>query len=213
MTDSLISGGGIKFCPRCGQQLQAAVKQCPSCGQNVGSGNKNTVVIIIVVLALGMFGLVVLMGIIAAIALPNFIGVQDKARNASVKANMRTAQIVAESYATDHNGLYPTEINGDFESYYPGGSNGGSSREPGTAGRAPVNPYDGKAEWPVIGHVKDVSASRQDVSAVLSEGEVEYSPIYTGKHQPTSYAIRGGGKGGRVIAGTSPDSAFVLSNQ
>jgi type II secretory pathway pseudopilin PulG len=210
MTDSLISGGGIKFCPRCGQQLQAAVKKCPSCGQNVGASNNNTAVIIIVVLVVGMFGLLVLMGIIAAIALPNFIGAQDKARNASVKANMRTAQIVAECYATDHNGLYPTEINNDFKSYYPGGSNGGSSATPGNAS---VNPYDAKAEWPVIGHVKDVAASRQDTSAVLSEGEVEYSPIFTGKHQPTSYAIRGGGIGGRVIGGTTPDSALVLSNQ
>ncbi len=50
---------------------------------------------------------VIIIGILAAIALPNFIGAQDKAREASVKANMRTAQIAAESFATDNGGTYP----------------------------------------------------------------------------------------------------------
>jgi type II secretory pathway pseudopilin PulG len=210
MTDSLISGGGIKFCPRCGQQLQAAVKQCSSCGQNVGSNKSNTVIIIVVALAAGMFGLLVFAGIIAAIAIPNFVGAQDKARTASVKANMRTVQIAAESYAIDHNGLYPTAINADFEAYFPGGSSGGSSPSPG---KPPANPYDFKAQWPVLGHVTDLAASRKDASAMLAEGEVEYSPIYTGKHQATSYAVRGGGKGGHVIEGKDPDSALVISNE
>ncbi|MGC5341034.1 type II secretion system protein, partial [Escherichia coli] len=49
---------------------------------------------------------VIIIGILAAIALPNFIGAQDKAREASVKANMRTCQIAAETYATDNSGQY-----------------------------------------------------------------------------------------------------------
>jgi prepilin-type N-terminal cleavage/methylation domain-containing protein len=39
---------------------------------------------------------VIIIGILAAIALPNFIGAQNKAREASVKSNMRTTQIAAE---------------------------------------------------------------------------------------------------------------------
>src|SRR5277367_6451203 len=82
---------------------------------------------------------VIIIGILAAIALPNFIGVQDKARNASVKANMRTTQISAESYATDNGGTYPAAFpNGSdgFSSYFPGGSSGGT-----TMGNLPVNPF------------------------------------------------------------------------
>ena len=77
---------------------------------------------------------VIIIGILAAIALPNFIGAQDKAREASVKANMRTAQIAAESYATDNGGTYPpnaTDTN--YLSYLPGGSS--STGQGATAGK------------------------------------------------------------------------------
>ncbi|MBK9769425.1 MAG: type II secretion system protein [Candidatus Obscuribacter sp.] len=68
---------------------------------------------------------VIIIGILAAIALPNFIGAQDKAPEASVKANMRTAQIAAESYATDNAGSYPpSATDAGYLSYLPGGSSG-----------------------------------------------------------------------------------------
>ena len=49
---------------------------------------------------------VIIIGILAAIALPNFIGAQDKAREASVKANMRTAQISAAQRTQDGSTLH-----------------------------------------------------------------------------------------------------------
>lgn len=88
---------------------------------------------------------VIIIGILAAIALPNFIGAQDKAREASVKANMRTAQIAAESYATDAGGTYPPSASdAGYLSYLPGGSSGGDK----TAGKNPVNPFTNAAEVP-----------------------------------------------------------------
>ena len=77
---------------------------------------------------------VIIIGILAAIALPNFIGAQDKAREASVKANMRTTQIAAESYATDSGGYYPSTVS-DMKPYFPGGN----SQKNGTYGNPPVN--------------------------------------------------------------------------
>src|ERR1700684_88051 len=78
---------------------------------------------------------VIIIGILAAIALPNFIGAQDKAREASVKANMRTAQIAAEAYATDNGGIYPpVGTDAGYLSYFPGGGSDGK-----TAGNYPVN--------------------------------------------------------------------------
>ena len=79
---------------------------------------------------------VIIIGILAAIALPNFIGAQDKAREASVKANMRTCQIAAESSATDTGGTYPGDVT-TMKPYYPGGT----STPGGTAGNASVNPF------------------------------------------------------------------------
>ncbi|MEB3223637.1 MAG: prepilin-type N-terminal cleavage/methylation domain-containing protein [Candidatus Sericytochromatia bacterium] len=51
---------------------------------------------------------VVIIGILASVALPSFVGAQDKARNASVSANLSTIRMALEQYATDNNGSYPT---------------------------------------------------------------------------------------------------------
>lgn len=53
---------------------------------------------------------IVIIGILVAIALPNFIGAQDRAKVASVKANMHTFQTALETYAVDWGGQYPTTV-------------------------------------------------------------------------------------------------------
>lgn len=51
---------------------------------------------------------VVIIGILASVALPSFVGAQDKARNASVAANINTVRMALEQFGTDNNGSYPT---------------------------------------------------------------------------------------------------------
>jgi prepilin-type N-terminal cleavage/methylation domain-containing protein len=51
---------------------------------------------------------VVIIGILAAIAIPNFISMQDRAKEGSVKANMHTLQLAVEDFAVQTNGVYPT---------------------------------------------------------------------------------------------------------
>lgn len=51
---------------------------------------------------------IVIIGILVAIALPNFIGAQDRAKIASVKSNMHSFQTMIETYGIDWGGLYPT---------------------------------------------------------------------------------------------------------
>jgi type II secretion system protein G len=50
---------------------------------------------------------VVIIGILAAIAIPNFISMQDRAREASVRANMHTVQLAIEDFAVQNDGTYP----------------------------------------------------------------------------------------------------------
>lgn len=50
---------------------------------------------------------IVIIGILVAIALPNFIGAQDRAKIASLKSNMRTFQTMLEVYGVDYGGMYP----------------------------------------------------------------------------------------------------------
>src|SRR5712671_6524048 len=49
---------------------------------------------------------VVIIGILAAIAIPNFIAMQDRAKEGSTKANMHTFQLSSEDYGVQHDGLY-----------------------------------------------------------------------------------------------------------
>lgn len=47
-----------------------------------------------------------ILGILAAIALPAFFNQKEKAGDAKAKENAHSAQVAIETYATDHNGSY-----------------------------------------------------------------------------------------------------------
>jgi type IV pilus assembly protein PilA len=49
---------------------------------------------------------ILIIGILAAIAIPSFLNQKGKAYDAAAKELARTAQTTAETYATDHNGSY-----------------------------------------------------------------------------------------------------------
>ena len=56
---------------------------------------------------------VVIIGILAAIAIPNFIAMQRRAKEASVKGAMHSFQLALEDYATGTGGSYPADITTD----------------------------------------------------------------------------------------------------
>jgi len=49
---------------------------------------------------------ILIIGILAAIAIPSFLNQKSKAYDASAKELVRTAQTTAETYSTDHGGSY-----------------------------------------------------------------------------------------------------------
>jgi prepilin-type N-terminal cleavage/methylation domain-containing protein len=49
---------------------------------------------------------ILIIGILAAIAIPSFLSQKSKSTDASAKELARTAQTTVETYATDHNGEY-----------------------------------------------------------------------------------------------------------
>ena len=51
-----------------------------------------------------------ILGLLAAIAIPSFFNQRDKARDADAKEQVRTAQTAIETYATDHDGHYTGAI-------------------------------------------------------------------------------------------------------
>jgi len=54
---------------------------------------------------------IVIIGILAAIAIPNYVRIVNQAKVAEVKANMHTTQVEVEFYAIDNPGAYPSSIN------------------------------------------------------------------------------------------------------
>jgi len=56
---------------------------------------------------------VVIIGILAAIAIPNFIAMERRAKEASVKGSMHTVDLALEDFATGSGGVYPGDATND----------------------------------------------------------------------------------------------------
>jgi len=60
---------------------------------------------------------IVIIGILAAIALPNYIKVKEKAKEAEVKSNLHNIQLSIERFAVDTEGAYPNYLIGGEAKY------------------------------------------------------------------------------------------------
>jgi hypothetical protein len=107
-----------------------------------------------------------------------------------VRRNMRAVQAAAEHFAADHGNKYPTKIDEDFRTYFPGGTDG---RMPAAVG--PVNPFTAANTFPIIGDVIDVRAVRYGPRYPMDPGVIEYSPLGNG----AGYAITGGAHDGKAL--------------
>jgi len=72
---------------------------------------------------------VVIIGILAAIAIPNFIAMQNRAKEGSTKANMHTFQLSSEDYATQNDGAY-ADLASTVASLLPGSPPGSNFKNP-----------------------------------------------------------------------------------
>jgi prepilin-type N-terminal cleavage/methylation domain-containing protein len=149
---------------------------------------------------------VVIIGILAAIALPNFIGAQKKAKVAQVKSNMHTCQLAAESYATDTAGNYGSTA-ATLAPYYPGGANSPG----GAAGNYPQNPFTGSPTAPAAGPgISNIPAERAKAAGAQSGNSGDTA--YDSGAGPSSYAVIGYDDAGKSVAGNA-GKQLVLSNQ
>ena len=116
---------------------------------------------------------VVIIGILAAIAIPNFIAMQNRAKEGSTKANMHTLQLAAEDYGVRNDGVYAADMT--------------SSGNPTVAASLPAsfkNPFDGATG---TGAYEDRATFA--APAALTSGISSYSDSAT-----SQYNIRGHGK-------------------
>jgi type IV pilus assembly protein PilA len=62
---------------------------------------------------------ILIIGILAAIAIPSFLNQKSKANDASAKVQARTAETAAETYSTDHGGEYTSMTAGELKGIEP----------------------------------------------------------------------------------------------
>jgi prepilin-type N-terminal cleavage/methylation domain-containing protein len=123
---------------------------------------------------------VVIIGILAAIAIPNFINMQSRAKEASAKSNAHTTQLAAEDFSVQNDGVYAllttTALpNGDsIITLLPGGV-------------ALTNPFSKLLDSPMDG-------------AAAASGQVGYVPVDPdGDGIPDGYSIDALGKDGATV--------------
>ena len=136
---------------------------------------------------------IVIIGILVAIALPNFIGAQDRAKISSVKANMHTFQTIVETYGVDFGGVYPdTAANLKVEAIIDTSTS--------AYWKEFNNPFTG-VSGPDLSY--GTATADQDTTPI---GLVWYSPAAGA----TQYWVYGGGK--KVGSVQDKGKPFILSN-
>jgi len=152
---------------------------------------------------------VVIIGILAAVALPHYYAGKNRAAMAAVKENMHVVQVCAEAYAVDSGSVFPPTA-ADIDPFYPGGANAIG----GAAGKRPTNPITGIQETPYDETISDNATLIAVRLAPPSgspgtKGQVGYHRC---NMEGNSYAVTGTDEGNLRIAGPNSQT-LVLSNQ
>jgi len=147
---------------------------------------------------------VVIIGILAAIAIPNFMRMQQRAKESSVKGNMHTLQLAVEDFSTLSSGAYA----GDGASVTTETAETLIMLMPG--GIWPINPFTGAATgvlFAALGVGGDPKANPSNLD--FAAGVIEYGSDGTGGlTDAQQYAIHGG----NADPADGSNLALILSN-
>ena len=100
-----------KACRDCGATIPVDARVCPQCGARQLTGGKlgpatatqtSSQLNGCVVAALATFGIVIFIGILAAIAIPKFANTKQKAYVAAMRADLRNIAAAEETYHDEH---------------------------------------------------------------------------------------------------------------
>jgi Tfp pilus assembly major pilin PilA len=105
-----MSTDGDKFCTACGKKIKARAEICPECGVRqlvVSGGGSNTLATIVIVIVVG-FGFVAGIGILAAIAIPQFSAYRMKGYDSAALSDLKNAKTSVEAFIADKGKLPKT---------------------------------------------------------------------------------------------------------
>ena len=121
---------------------------------------------------------VVIIGILVAIAIPNFIGMRNRAREGSTKANMHTFQLSAEDYAVQTDGVYG--VVASVGAILPGSPAGANFKNPFNNTTGSGNAWVAASTWAVP---LATGSTKPGIVAYLDSSGVRYQiagRAYTG---------------------------------
>ncbi len=154
------------------------------------------------------FGLVIFfVGMLLAMIVPRFLNAENKANDDKTRVNLIITQVALESYAADHNNLYPAAVDDALKSYYPGGMADGKT----PVSQGPVNSYTKQPEFPIVAKLPATPVaicSEEPASTGGERGQVVYVP----QDDRRTYALLGTTGSGKSIAGILPKTSLVYSN-
>jgi hypothetical protein len=102
------SPGHARLCSACGGPLLVPTARCPRCGAVItaqGRARRSRSVVVIVVVAVALLGALPCMGIVAAIAIPNFLRYQLRSKEAAARMELQEL-VLAEKGTALKGGRY-----------------------------------------------------------------------------------------------------------
>jgi prepilin-type N-terminal cleavage/methylation domain-containing protein len=102
---------------------------------------------------------IIIIGILAAIAIPMFLNQREKAKDAGVKEGTHAIQIAVQSWAVDHNDVYPTAAEvvpggafaGELDPWPTNSHVGGAMANTGTLGNYTYTQVGGGTDYTLLG--------------------------------------------------------------
>jgi prepilin-type N-terminal cleavage/methylation domain-containing protein len=122
---------------------------------------------------------VVIIGILAAIAIPNFVRMKANAQDAGVKSNSHAVQVAAEDFAVKNDGFYAADLTDLC-------TTGETIIDALPQNQRLENPFTRALTEPVDG-------------AAAALGQTGYEPVVDGSGMTVGYIVTGQGAGGQQI--------------
>jgi type IV pilus assembly protein PilA len=103
---------------------------------------------------------IIIIGILAAIAIPMFLGQRDKAKESAVKEGVHSIQVGVQSYAVDYNDTYPAAVSsasaclGPYVDNWPKNPWSAGSYMTQTSGRGNFSYATGTNNFTIVGFGK-----------------------------------------------------------
>jgi type IV pilus assembly protein PilA len=127
---------------------------------------------------------VVIIGILAAIAIPNFINMQNRAKEGSTKSNMHTVQLAAEDYGVQNDGVYSATMDAThIANLLPGA---------GASFKNPFSGATGAGAWEDRATLSTAPAATSGITSYADSLTQQYNVKGYGKSAPLTLVLTSG---------------------